>query len=140
MENFRRDHDNGFIYRRPPELKAGEIDTSKPVERHEKAPQKVNTSKIEDRIKYAVNTTQIGGKVDYTAYMGGSMLSANEGINKNASKAEAGGDLNRFRRKYHGDLSHPDQLNPQAQERKITSYKDFKDQQHMHQRRRRHYE
>ena len=138
IETMKKDNDNGFIYRRPPEFKAKEADSSTAAEKYQKS---LNGSEIAKLTKtpqkYASQLTNIGGRIDYSAYLGGSMISANQGINKKASIANAGGDLNRYRAKYYvGNQPIRDEQEPNNRNR---SFRDHKDKE-LHQRRKRDFE
>jgi serine/threonine protein kinase len=140
LEKLKKDNDNGFIYRRPPELKEGEIDESKPVDRHSKKRKHSEAmTYVNKEENFWRNPTRIGRKVDYSSYLGGSMLSASEGINKKASISEAGGDLGRFRAKYWPETD-PDKNDPETFLKKKYKKYTNSNERELHERRKRAYE
>ena len=138
IETMKKDNDNGFIYRRPPEFKSKDSDSTLASDKYHKSLSESEISKLTKQPqKYASQLTNIGGKTDYSAYLGGSMISANQGINRKASIANAGGDLNRYKAKFY--TGNQPTRNEQESNQKYKNFKDYKDKE-MHQRRKRDYE
>jgi serine/threonine protein kinase len=114
LEKFKIEHENKFLYRKIPEKGLSIENTQKRQEERRpksKPKRKIYTQprKYEQKEKgYATNRDFIGGVSNVTKFnsmLGGSMISANNGINYEASISNAGGDLKRYMGTFYEDPS-----------------------------------